>query len=92
MSWQQPHTATPKWGLDITQEQMLFEHYNVGYSDKDRPGPHTGVAAEETGLTGTVEAGSHPVHFGAGEVNAGRVAGVPGLPTTEPSPRLRRYS
>ncbi|PZS14474.1 MAG: hypothetical protein DLM57_14475 [Pseudonocardiales bacterium] len=77
--------------LDAEQERVLFEHYNVGYSDNDRPGPHTGVEAADTGLTGTPEAGSHPVGFGSGEVEAGQVAGVPGLPTIEHEPRLRRY-
>ena len=85
-----PH-GDPGVALDAEQERVLFEHYNVGYRDRDRPGPHTGVEAADTGLTGTPEAGSHPVGFGSGEVEAGQVAGVPGLPTIEREPRLRRY-
>ncbi len=94
-----PH-GEPDVALEAEQEQALFEHYNVGYSDVDRPGPHTGVEAEDTGLIGTAEAGSHPVYFGSSEIDATQVAGVPGLPTTAedrppaatvPPARLRRY-
>ena len=94
-----PH-SDPDVALDAQQEQELFEHYNVGYSDIDRPGPHTGVDAEDTGLIGTADAGSHPVDFSSGEIDATQVAGVPGLPGTPggtPLPatvtpaRLRRY-
>lgn len=85
-----PHND-PDIGLDAEQERVLFEHYNVGYSDTARPGPRTGVEAEDTGLTGTPEAGSHPVDFDAAEVDAGQVPGVPGLPTTVAAGRLRRY-
>jgi hypothetical protein len=85
-----PH-SDPDSALDAGQEQELFDHYNVGYSDSDRPGPHTGVDAEDTGLTGTPDAGSHPVDFGTTQVAVTRVDGVPGLPTTERAGRLRRY-
>lgn len=93
-----PHSE-PDVALDAEQERELFEHYNVGYSDTDRPGPHTGVEADDTGLTGTPDAGSHPVDFGSSEIDATQVAGVPGLPTTPAdtplpamvTPRLRRY-
>jgi hypothetical protein len=86
-----PH-GDPDVALDAIQERELFEHYNVGYSDVDLPGPRTGVDAEETGLTGTPEAGSHPVDFGSGDVDAAAVPGVPGLPATEWTPRLRRQA
>ncbi|MDP9094448.1 MAG: PRC-barrel domain-containing protein [Actinomycetota bacterium] len=88
-----PH-GDPDVALDATQEKELFEHYNVGYSDGDRPGPHTGVEADDTGLLGTADTGSHPVEFGSSEIEAAQVAGVPGLPTgpgPEKSARLRRY-
>jgi hypothetical protein len=85
-----PH-GDPDVALDAQQEQVLFDHYNVGYSDRYRPGPHTGVEASETGLTGTADVGSHPVGFGTGQVDAGRVPGVPGLPSVEAPTRLRRY-
>ena len=70
-----PH-ADPDVALDAVQEQELFDHYNVGYSDIDQPGPRTGVEAQDTGLTGTREAGSHPVTFDSGAVDAAAVAGV----------------
>ncbi len=85
-----PH-HDPDQPLTVEQEQALFAHYNVGYSDADAPGPHTGVEAHQTGLTGSPDAGSHPVDLGAVEVLAPDVPGVPGLPTAEVSPRLRRY-
>lgn len=85
-----PH-ADPDLALDADQEQALFDFYNVGYSDRERPGPHTGVEAQDTGLTGSPDAGSHPVEFGSTEVDPAREAGVPGLPTTEHAPRLHRY-
>jgi hypothetical protein len=37
-----PH-HDPAQPLTVEQEQVLFAHYNVGYSDADAPGPHTGV-------------------------------------------------
>lgn len=73
------------------QERRLFEHYNVGFSDRDRPGPHTGVEVADTGLVGDPEAGSHPVGFGSGEANPALAPGVPGLPRTD-APRLTRYA
>jgi PRC-barrel domain len=85
-----PH-HDPARPLTVEQEQVLFAHYNVGYSDADAPGPHTGVEAYETGLTGSPDAGSHPVDLGEVAVLAPGVPGVPGLPTARVSPRLRRY-
>ncbi|HEX4389946.1 MAG TPA: PRC-barrel domain-containing protein [Mycobacterium sp.] len=85
-----PH-SDPDIALDAAEEQELFEHYNVGYSDVGVPGPRTGVEASDTGLAGTPEAGSHPVDFGTQEVEPAAVAGVPGLPTTDWMPRLRRH-
>jgi PRC-barrel domain len=85
-----PH-HDPDQPLTVEQEQTLFAHYNVGYSDADTPGPHTGVEANETGLTGSPDAGSHPVDLAEVEVLAPGVPGVPGLPTARVSPRLRRY-
>lgn len=85
-----PH-SDPDLPLSAVEEAELFEHYNVGFSDVGVPGPHTGVEASETGLTGTPDSGSHPVDFGAGQVDPVAVAGVPGLPKTEQAPRLRRY-
>lgn len=86
-----PHND-PDAALDAEQEQALFEHYNVGYSDRDRPGPHTGVEADDTGLTGTAEAGSHPIGFGSSEIEPDTVAGVPGLPVVDRPTRLRRMT
>jgi PRC-barrel domain len=86
-----PH-HDPDAPLTVDQEQMLYAHYNVGYSDADSPGPHTGVEAYETGLVGSANAGSHPVDLDKIEVLAPDVPGVPGLPTTEVAPRLRRYT
>jgi len=40
----------PDEPLTVEQEQTLFAHYNVGYSDADSPGPHTGVEAHQTGV------------------------------------------
>jgi hypothetical protein len=85
-----PH-HDPDVALTVEQEQRLFEHYNVGYSDADAPGPHTGVEADQTGLVGSLEAGSHPVDLGEIDVGPPDVPGVPGLPTLETSSRLRRY-
>jgi hypothetical protein len=85
-----PH-SDPDEPLDAEQEQELFAHYNVGFSDRDRPGPHTGVDAADTGLTGSLEAGSHLVSFGSGEADAALLPGVPGLPTTSMPHRLTRY-
>ena len=81
----------PAEPLTVEQEQTLFAHYNVGYSDADGPGPHTGVEAYQTGLTGSPDAGSHPVDLAEVQVLAPEVPGVPGLPTATVSPRLRRY-
>jgi hypothetical protein len=75
----------------IRLARTLFAHYNVGYSDADGPGPHTGVEAHQTGLTGSPDAGSHPVDLAEVQVLAPEVPGVPGLPTATVSPRLRRY-
>jgi hypothetical protein len=85
-----PH-HDPDQPLSVEQEQTLFAHYNVGYSDADSPGPHTGVEAYQTGLTGSPDAGSHPVVLGEIKLLAPEVPGVPGLPTAAISPRLRRY-
>jgi hypothetical protein len=85
-----PH-HDPDQPLTVEQEQALFAHYNVGYSDADAPGPHTGVDAQQTGLAGSPDAGSHPVDLGEVEVLTPDVPGVPGLPTAKVSSRLRRY-
>lgn len=85
-----PH-HDPAVALSAEQEQTLFEHYSVGYSDTDGPGPHTGVEAHQTGLVGSQESGSHPVEPGEIDALAPEVPGVPGLPTLDPTARLRRY-
>ena len=85
-----PHND-PNTPLSATEEQALFAHYNVGYGDLEGPGPHTGVSADETGLTGVAGVGSHPVQPDEESIAAGLVPGVPGLPTTEQGTRLRRY-
>lgn len=85
-----PH-SDPDEPLSAVEEQDLFAYYNVGFSDRDRPGPHTGVDAADTGLTGSAEAGSHLVSFGSGEADAAQVPGVPGLPKTSVPTRLSRY-
>jgi hypothetical protein len=85
-----PH-SDPDVPLDADQEQELFAHYNVGYGEADLPGPRTGVTVDDTGLVGAPDAGSHPVEFDDGSIRADEVAGVPGLPTVERTPRLRRY-
>lgn len=85
-----PH-SDPDEPLDAEAEQQLFAYYNVGFSDRDRPGPHTGVDATDTGLVGTQDAGSHLVDFGSGEADAAGAPGVPGLPVTSMPPRLTRY-
>ena len=78
--------------LTVEQERVLFAHYNVGYSDAGTPGPHTGVEAAETGLTGSPDAGSHPVAVTDVDLSgAGAVPGIPGLPQVASQPRLRRY-
>jgi hypothetical protein len=84
-----PH-HDPGVALTADQEQTLFAHYNVGYSDADAPGPHTGVEADETGLVGSPDTGSHPVDLAEVDVLAPEVPGVPGLPRTRAT-RLRRY-
>lgn len=40
-----PH-HDPDQALTVEDEQLLFEHYNVGYGTADTTGPHTGVDAE----------------------------------------------
>lgn len=86
-----PH-HDPDVALTVDQEQTLYAHYNVGYSDADAPGPHTGVEARETGLVGSPDAGSHPVDLAEVDVLAPEVPGVPGLPSIQVRPtRLRRY-
>lgn len=85
-----PH-HDPELALTVEEEQALFAHYNVGYSDADGPGPHTGVDATQTGLTGTPDAGSHPVDIAEIDVLDTRVPGVPGLPLVDLTPRLRKY-
>lgn len=84
-----PH-YDPDVALSVDQEQTLFAHYNVGYSDADAPGPHTGVEASETGLVGAPNTGSHPVELAEVDVLAPEVPGVPGLPKIQTT-RLRRY-
>lgn len=85
-----PH-HDPDAELTVEQERALFEHYNVGYSDADAPGPHTGVEIEQTGLVGSLESGAHPVDAEEIQVLAPAVPGVPGLPAVESTRRLRRY-
>lgn len=85
-----PH-HDPDVALTVEQEQTLFAHYNVGYSDIDTPGPHTGVEIQDTGLVGSPDTGSHPVDLGEVDVLVREVPGLPGLPTLEVRPRLRRY-
>jgi PRC-barrel domain len=87
-----PH-HDPDVPLGVAEEQLLFAHYNVAYGHADTPGPRTGVDPEDTGLTGSPDAGSHPVDLadadivvGAAVVAAPDVEGVPGLPTTEVDP------
>jgi sporulation protein YlmC with PRC-barrel domain len=84
-----PH-HDPDVALTADQEQTLFAHYNVGYSDADAPGPHTGVEATETGLVGLPDTGSHPVDLAEVDALAPDLPGVPGLPKTHAT-RLRRY-
>jgi len=86
-----PH-SDPDTPLTAEEEAELFAHYNVGYSDRDRPGPHTGVEAADTGLMGTEGVGSHPVEFGAGEAEPTQAPGVPGLPMANLTPRLTRWT
>jgi len=85
-----PH-HDPDVALTVEQELTLFDHYNVGYSDLDAPGPHTGVDADQTGLIGSLESGSHPAEPGEIDTLAPEVPGVPGLPALETTARLRRY-
>lgn len=84
-----PH-HDPDIALTADQEQTLFAHYNVGYSDADAPGPHTGVEAAHTGLVGSPDTGSHPVDLAEVDALAPEIPGVPGLPRTRAT-RLRRY-
>lgn len=81
----------PDVPLTAEEEQTLFDHYNVGYSDADTPGPHTGVEADDTGLTGTPGSGAHPVEPEDVALPAAEVPGVPGLPRAELRTRLRRF-
>jgi hypothetical protein len=88
-----PH-HDPDVALTVDQEQALFEHYNVGYSDADAPGPHTGVEAYQTGLVGTLESGSHPAEPAEIDTLTLDVPGLPGLAepeTRDRPPRLRPY-
>ncbi len=78
-----PH-HDPDEPLTVEQEQTLFAHYNVGDSDADGPGPHTGVEAHQTGLTGSPEAGSNPV-----DVARGAGVGARGARRTRTSHRHR---
>ena len=84
-----PH-HDPDVALTADEEQTLYAHYNVGYSDSEAPGPHTGVEAEQTGLVGSPETGAHPISLGEVQVLAPEVPGVPGLPKVQAT-RLRRY-
>jgi hypothetical protein len=83
-----PHHE-PDAALTVDQERELFEHYNVGYGTVAPPGPHTGVDAEDSGLTGSPDAGSHPTGFDNAPAD-GATPTVPGLPTTD-APRLSPY-
>jgi hypothetical protein len=71
-----PHD--PDVPLTADDEQLLYDHYNVGYGTEDTTGPHTGVAAEQTGLVAEPDSGAHPVD-----------ADSVGVVAREP--RLRRY-
>lgn len=73
----------PDTALTVEQEQALFEHYNVGFSDADAPGPHTGGEIEQTGLVGSVESGAHPIEPGEIEILSFAAPGVPVLPAVE---------
>jgi hypothetical protein len=73
-----PHD--PDTPLTPDEEQLLYDHYNVGYGTDDTTGPHTGVDAEETGLIAEPDSGAHPVA-------AGDVDPEPARPA-----RLRRYA
>jgi hypothetical protein len=84
-----PH-HDPAVALTADQERTLFAHYNVGYSDADAPGPHTGVEAAETGLVGLPDTGAHPVDLAEVDALAPDLPGVPGLPKIHAT-RLRRY-
>ena len=64
---------------------------SISAGPRHGPGPHTGVEAYQTGLTGSPDAGSHPVDVAGVQVLAPEVPGVPSLPTATVSPRLRRY-
>ena len=72
-----PHD--PDVPLTADEEQLLYDHYNVGYGTDDATGPHTGVAAEENGLVAEPDSGAHPVDAASVEV----------IPR---SPRLRPYT
>ena len=80
----------PRPAAEHRAEQVLFAHQR-GLQRCDTPGPHTGVEADQTGLAGSPDAGSHPVDLDEVQVLAPDVPGVPGLPTAPVPPRLRRY-
>jgi len=72
-----PHD--PDVPLTFEDEQLLYDHYNVGYGTDDTTGPHTGVDAERTGLVAAPASGAHPVDAESMEPVAR-------------APRLRRYA
>jgi hypothetical protein len=53
-----PH-HDPDEALSVEQEQLLYEHYNVGYGTADTTGPHTGVDAVDE--LAHPHGGAHPV-------------------------------
>jgi hypothetical protein len=55
-----PH-HDPDQALTVADEQLLFEHYNVGYGTADTTGPHTGIDAGAVPPHG----GAHPVDLDA---------------------------
>jgi hypothetical protein len=65
-----PH-HDPDVALTIEEEQLLFEHYNVGYGTLDTTGPHTGVDPDAE-LTHP-HSGAHPVDPRTVEPAAGRL-------------------
>jgi len=75
-----PH-HDPDVALTVKDEQLLFDHYNVGYGTADTTGPHTGVDVSSTGLD-EVHAGAHPID----------PADLPPDPGLVALPRLRPYA